>query len=147
MKLNKLTPRQALIYDALIPPGMPVRGKDLARRTRISERDLRSERKAMQEQGVPIVTGGLLGACNMYRWTIETTTPTAGTYERRPTSSKGTRASTPRPSPGCATAAAVTLWCRSRNIRSSIVITGAMNPEHPKATMWLRTHLITGKTK
>nr|DAI81140.1 MAG TPA: Z DNA-binding protein [Caudoviricetes sp.] len=57
MKLNKLTPRQALIYDALIPPGMPVRGKELARRTRISERDLRSERKAMQEQGVPIVTG------------------------------------------------------------------------------------------
>ena len=55
MELNKLTPRQALIYDALIPPGMPVRGKDLARRTRISERDLRSERKAMQEQGVPIV--------------------------------------------------------------------------------------------
>ena len=51
MELNKLTPRQALIYDALIPPGMPVR------RTRISERDLRSERKAMQEQGVPIVTG------------------------------------------------------------------------------------------
>jgi len=53
MELNKLTPRQALIYDALIPPGMPVRGKELARRTRISERDLRSERKAMQEQGVP----------------------------------------------------------------------------------------------
>lgn len=26
MELNKLTPRQALIYDALIPPGMPVRG-------------------------------------------------------------------------------------------------------------------------
>lgn len=49
MELNKLTPRQALIYDALIPPGMPVRGKELARRTRISERDLRSERKAMQE--------------------------------------------------------------------------------------------------
>ena len=46
MELNKLTPRQALIYDALIPPGMPVRGKELARRTRISERDLRSERKA-----------------------------------------------------------------------------------------------------
>lgn len=57
MELNQLTPRQALIYDALIPPGMPVRGKELARRTRISERDLRSERKAMQEQGVPIVTG------------------------------------------------------------------------------------------
>ena len=51
MELNQLTPRQALIYDALIPPGMPVRGKELARRTRISERDLRSERKAMQEQG------------------------------------------------------------------------------------------------
>lgn len=49
MELNQLTPRQALIYDALIPPGMPVRGKELARRTRISERDLRSERKAMQE--------------------------------------------------------------------------------------------------
>ena len=49
MELNKLTPRQALIYDALIPPGMPVRGKELARRTRISERDLRAERKAMQE--------------------------------------------------------------------------------------------------
>lgn len=32
MELNKLTPRQALIYDALIPPGMPVRGKELARR-------------------------------------------------------------------------------------------------------------------
>lgn len=47
MELNKLTPRQALIYDALIPPGMPVRGKDLARRTGIGERDLRSERKAM----------------------------------------------------------------------------------------------------
>nr|DAG37017.1 MAG TPA: hypothetical protein [Caudoviricetes sp.] len=56
MKLNKLTPRQALIYDALIPPGLPVRGRDLAR-TGIGERDLRSERKAMQEQGVPIVTG------------------------------------------------------------------------------------------
>ena len=56
MELNQLTPRQALIYDALIPPGMPVRGKELARRTRISERDLRSERKAMQEQGVPIVS-------------------------------------------------------------------------------------------
>ena len=52
MELKKLTPRQALIYDALIPTGRPVRGKDLARRTRISERDLRSERKAMQEQGV-----------------------------------------------------------------------------------------------
>lgn len=62
MELNKLTPRQALIYDALIPPGMPVRGKELARRTRISERDLRSERKAMQEQGVPIVTGDF-GTC------------------------------------------------------------------------------------
>ena len=54
MELNKLTPRQALIYDALIPPGMPVRGKELARRTRISERDLRSERKAMQEQGMKL---------------------------------------------------------------------------------------------
>lgn len=57
MELNKLTPRQALIYDALIPPGIPVRGRELARRTGIGERYIRAERRAMQEQGVPIVTG------------------------------------------------------------------------------------------
>lgn len=70
---------------------------------------------------------------------IETTTPTVGTYARRPTSNKGTRASTQRPSPECALAAAVTWWYRNRNTRSSIATTGQMSQEHPRDTMWSRT--------